>query len=215
MMRSRRLGVVVALIAGLASLLVYPRLPPRVPMHWNVSGQPDGYSSRLVAAVMLPLLILGLRGLFEVLPRIDPRGESYRKFAGTYSLLVNGLLVFTGVLHLAVLGYALGAPVRMDRVAAAGLGVLLIVIGNYITRVQPNWFVGIRTPWTLSSERVWHRTHRVGGWIFVAGGLLIVLTVFVPAGAALPILIGTVAMVVIVPTVLSYLWWKRERDAAG
>ncbi|MBI3081461.1 MAG: SdpI family protein, partial [Gemmatimonadetes bacterium] len=167
MMRSRWLGYVVAALAAAASAWAYPRLPPRVAIHWSLSGQPDGYGSKLLAAVLLPLMILAMRGLLSVLPRIDPKGENYPKFASTYWLIFNGVIVFFGVIHLAVLAYGLGAPVRMDRVVAAGVGVLLIVIGNYITRVEPNWFIGIRTPWTLSSDRVWRRTHRVGGWILV------------------------------------------------
>jgi len=211
MMRSRWLGYFVAAVAAAASVWAYPQLPPRVATHWGWSGQPDGYSSKLVAVIALPLMILGMRALLIVLPRIDPKGENYQKFASTYWLIFNGVIVFLGVLHLAILGYGLGAPVRMDRVVPAGVGVLLMVVGNYLTRVEPNWFVGIRTPWTLSSERVWHRTHRVGGWILVGGGFLVVLTLFVPAGAALPILLTTIGLVAVVPVVLSYLLWRRER----
>lgn len=212
MMRSRWLGYAVALVAGAASAWAYPRLPPRVATHWGLTGEPDGYSSKLVAAVLLPLIILALRGLLNLLPRIDPKGENYRKFESTYWLIFNGVILFMGVLHLAMLAFGLGAPVRMDRVVAAGMGVLFIVIGNYLARVEPNWFVGIRTPWTLSSEPVWRRTHRVGGWIFVVGGVLIVLTLFVPAGTVMPILLGTIGVVAVVPVVLSYLWWRRERE---
>jgi uncharacterized membrane protein len=214
MMRSRWFGYVAAAVAGAASLWAYPRLPPRVATHWSFSGAPDGYSSKLLAAAMLPLMILAMRALLSVLPRIDPKGANYQKFASTYWLICNGVIAFMAVIHLAILAYGLGAPVRMDRVAAVGVGVLLIVIGNYLTRVEPNWFIGIRTPWTLSSERVWRRTHRVGGWILVAGGLLIVLTVFVPAGAGMPILLATIALVAVVPVVLSYIWWRRERQGA-
>lgn len=214
-MRSRWLGYVVALVAAAASVATYAQLPPRVATHWGWSGQPDGYSSRLLAVVLLPLVIVAMRALLSVLPRIDPRGENYEKFAGTYWLIFNGVIVFMGVMHLAVLAYGLGAPVRMDRVAAAGVGVLLIVVGNYLTRVEPNWFIGIRTPWTLSSDAVWRRTHRAGGWILAAGGTIIVLTLFVPAWAALPLMIGTIALVSVVPVVLSYLLWRREREMAS
>jgi uncharacterized membrane protein len=213
-MRKSWLGYLVAAVALGVSIWAYPRLPPQIATHWGLSGQPDDYSSKLLAVTMLPLMILGMRALLGVLPRIDPKGENYRKFAGTYFLIFNGVIVFMGVIHLAVLAYGLGAPVRMDRVVAAGAGMLFIVVGNYITRVEPNWFVGFRTPWTLSSERVWHRTHRVGGWILAVGGVLIVLTLFVPAGAVMPIFLTTIGLVAVVPVVLSYLWWRREREAA-
>lgn len=209
-MRSRWFGYWVTLVAAAVSLVLYPRLPARVVVHFNAAGQPNGYGSRLDAALLLPLVLLGLRLLFEVLPRIDPRRENYVKFGDTYWLLANALLLFLGVVHVALLAYALGVPVRIDRVIAVGLGMLLIVIGSYLSRVRPNWFVGIRTPWTLSSERVWERTHRIGGRILVAGGVLCALTVFVPAPAALPVLVGVTVVVALIPVVLSYVWWRGE-----
>jgi len=209
-MRSRWFGYWVTLVAATVSLLVYPRLPPRVAIHFNAAGQPNGYGSSLEAVLLLPLVILGLRLLFEVLPRIDPRRGNYAKFGDTYWLIVNGLLLFLGAVHVALLAHALGVPVRIDRVIAAGLGVLLIVLGSYLARVEPNWFVGIRTPWTLSSERVWHRTHRLGGRVFVVGGVLAVLTVFLPTPAALPVVAGVTIVVALVPVVLSYVLWKQE-----
>jgi uncharacterized membrane protein len=215
MMRSQRLGYVVALVAALVSAWAYPHLPPRVATHWGLAGQPDGYSSKWVAVTLLPLMILAMRGLAGVLPRIDPKGENYRKFAGSYWLIFNGVMVFMGLVHLAVLAYGLGAPVRMERVVPAGLGVLLMVVGNYLTRVQPNWFVGIRTPWTLSSESVWRRTHRVGGWLMAGGGALMAVTAFLPARVHLVIFFATLVLVSVVPLVLSYVWWKREPKNAG
>jgi uncharacterized membrane protein len=210
MMRSPRLGYWVVLVAAVVSLLVYPRLPPRVAMHWSLAGQPNGYSPTWLAVILLPLMILAMRGLAGVLPRIDPKGANYQRFAGTYWLILNGVMLFLGLVHLAVLGYGLGAPVRMDRLIPAGVGVLLMVVGNYLTRVQPNWFVGIRTPWTLSSESVWRRTHRVGGRIMAGGGALMVLAAFLPTGVYLAVLFTTLVLVSVVPLVLSYVWWKRE-----
>ena len=209
-MRSRWFGYWVILVAALVSLIVYPQLPPRVVMHFNAAGQPNGYGSRMDAVLLLPLVILGLRLLFEVLPRIDPRRENYARFTGTYWLLGNGLLLFLGALHVAVLAYALGVPVRIDRVVAVAWGVLLVVLGSYLARVEPNWFVGIRSPWTLSSERVWHRTLRVGGGVFVAGGVLCVLTVFVPTTVAFSLLGAITAVAAVVTVVISYVLWRQE-----
>jgi uncharacterized membrane protein len=213
-MRSRWLGYAAAAVALLAGLFAYPHLPPRVATHWNWAGNPDGYSPKILAVLLLPAVMLGMRALVGVLPRIDPKGGNYSKFAGTYWLIFNGLILFLGLLQLAMLGYALGAPVRMDRLVPAGVGVLFVVIGNYLARVEPNWFVGIRTPWTLSSDRVWRRTHRLGGWIMVAGGTVIALSPFVPAGAALPVFLLTLVLVAVIPVVVSYLLWRRERGAA-
>jgi immunity protein, SdpI family len=209
-MRSRWFGYWAILVAATVSLLVYPKLPVRVVMHFNAAGEPNGYGSRLDAVLLLPLVMLGLRVLFAVLPRIDPRRDNYARFGDTYWLLVNGLLLFLGVVHVALLAYALGVPLRIDRVIAAGWGVLLVMLGSYLGRVEPNWFVGIRTPWTLSSEQVWQRTHRVGGRIVLVGGALCVLTVLLPTAAALPVLAGVTVAVALLPVVLSYAWWKQE-----
>lgn len=215
MMRSPRLGYVVALAAALVSAWAYPYLPPRVATHWGLSGQPDGYSSKWIAVALLPLMILAVRGVVGVLPRIDPKGANYQKFAGTYWLIFNGVILFMGLLHLVVLAYGLGAPVQMNRVIPAGAGVLLMVVGNYLTRVQPNWFVGIRTPWTLSSESVWRRTHRVGGRLLAGGGALMAVAAFLPARVHLVVFFATLVLVSVVPLVLSYVWWKREPKNAG
>lgn len=214
MMRSPRLGYVVALGTALLSAWAYPRLPPRVAMHWSWAGEPNGYGSRLLAAIAIPGLILVIRALASLLPRIDPKGENYQKFAGTYWLILNGIMLFLGLAQVAILAYGLGAPVRMDRVVSAGVGVLLMVVGNYLTRVQPNWFIGIRTPWTLSSEAVWRRTHRVGGRIMAGGGALMAVGAFLPTGLHLGVFFTALVLVAVVPLVLSYVWWKRERQDA-
>jgi immunity protein, SdpI family len=209
-MRSRSFGYWLTAAAAVVSLWAYGRLPPRVPIHFGLAGQPNGYGPKLLAVLLVPLMMLGLRGLLAVLPRIDPKRENYDKFHDTYWLIANSILSFMAVVHTAVLAFALGAPVRVDRVVTAGLGVLLVIVGSYLGRVEPNWFVGIRTPWTLSSEDVWRRTHRVGGWILVIGGLLSVATFFVPAATAFPVFVATIVLVALVPAVISYLLWKRE-----
>jgi len=101
--------------------------------------------------------------------------------------------------------------VRIDRLMPLFIGLLFVVIGNYLARVEPNWFVGIRTPWTLSSDRVWRKTHRTGGWLMVIGGLALATGAFLPRSALLPLLIGTLVVVAVIPVVQSYVLWKREQ----
>jgi uncharacterized membrane protein len=210
MMRSRWLGYVFVAVAGAVSLLTYPRMPPRVATHWNLEGDPDGYSSRLVATTVLPLAMLAMRGVLAILPAIDPRGENYKKLADTYWLIVNGVVGFLLLLHVVIAVSAVGYPVQVGRIAMGGVGLLLVLVGSYLGRVEPNWFIGVRTPWTLSSDSVWRRTHRVSGGILVAGGVAIVLTVFLPA-PPLVIVIALLATVAVVPVVVSYLLWRNEQ----
>jgi|KBSSwiStaDraftv2_1062776.scaffolds.fasta_scaffold784551_2 uncharacterized membrane protein len=210
-MRSRWFGLVIAALAIALSIWAYPRLPPTVATHWNLRGTPDGFSSRFVAVAIGPLLIIGITLLFNVLPKVDPRRENYLSFLSTYWLFANALMVFMLIIHAVVLASGMGYSVRIDRLMPLFVGLLFVVIGNYLTRVEPNWFVGIRTPWTLSSDRVWRKTHRTGGWLMVLGGLALATGAFLPRAALLPLLIGTVVLVAVFPIAQSYILWKREK----
>ena len=210
-MRSRWFGLVIAGVAVAVSLWAYPQLPPTVATHWNVRGVADGFSSRAVAVSIMPLVIIGLTGLFNVLPKLDPRRENYTKFVGTYWLIANAVILFILIGHGMIIATGLGYPVQVDRFMPIGIGLIFIVVGNYLTRVEPNWFVGIRTPWTLSSDTVWRKTHRTGGWLMVLAGVVIAATVFLPHGAFLPLLIAAILIMAVIPIVQSYVLWKREQ----
>jgi len=211
-MRSRWFGLVIAAVAVAVSIWAYPRLPPTVATHWDLRGAPDGFSSRLLAVSIVPVVLLVMTGLYNVLPKLDPRGENYAKFLSTYWLIGNAVIVFVLVAHAMIIASALGYSVRIDRLMPLGFGLLFIFLGNYITRVEPNWFVGIRTPWTLSSDTVWRKTHRTGGWLMVLGGFVLAVGAFIlPHGAFLPLLVTTIVIVALIPIVQSYVLWKRER----
>jgi uncharacterized membrane protein len=215
-MRSRWFGLVVAVLAAAVSVWAYGRLPETIATHWNLQGAPDGYSSRFWAVAVMPLVTLGLTGLFNLLPRVDPRGENYPKFLTSYWLIANAILVFTGVVaHTLILANGLGYTVQVDRLLPIGMGLLFAFLGNYLTRVEPNWFIGIRTPWTLSSDAVWRKTHRTAGWLFVVGGLVIAAGAFAPRGAFARLAVATLVVVVVIPVAQSYVLWRRERQRAS
>jgi len=211
-MRSRWFGLVVAALGAAVSVWLYSRLPETVATHWNLQGTPDGYSSRFWAVIAMPLVTLGLTGLFNVLPKVDPKRENYAKFLDTYWLIANAVLVFTLVAHALILASGLGYTVRVDRLLPIGIGLLLAFLGNYLTRVEPNWFIGIRTPWTLSSDAVWRRVHRTAGWLFAIGGLVIAAGAFAPRSAFMPLLTIIIVIAAGIPVVQSYILWKREQN---
>ncbi len=213
-MRSRWLGLMLVAVAIGFSLWAFPRLPPEVPTHWNVRGEPDGHSSRLLASLLIPGVMLGLWAVVQVLPSIDPKRQNYAQFFDTYWMLMNAILLFLGAVHVVMIGAGLGWAVDMRRLVPVGIGLLFVLIGNYLSRVQPNWFVGIRTPWTLSSETVWRKTHRTGGWLFVIGGVLMVGLAFLPSVTFVPLLAVIIGLVAVVPVVQSYLLWRREQRPA-
>jgi len=210
-MRSRWFGLVIAVVAAGISIWAYPQLPPTVATHWNLRGVADGFSSRLMAVSIMPLVIIAMTGVFNVLPRLDPRRANYSKFIGTYWLIANAVILFILIGHGMIVATGLGYPVKIGRTMPIGVGLLFIVLGNYLTRVEPNWFVGIRTPWTLSSDTVWRKTHRTGGWLMVLGGIVIAACAFFPPRAFLPLFIAAVLIMAVIPIVQSYVLWKREQ----
>jgi immunity protein, SdpI family len=210
-MRSRWLGIAVALVAGLVSAVLWTSLPPELTTHWSLRGNPDGSSSRAWAAVAGPALILGLTLLFQILPRIDPKRENYPKFQDVYWLLVNGFLLCLLVFHVALLASGAGAPVSVRRITAGCLAVLMLVLGNSLGRIRPNWFMGIRTPWTLASPDVWRRTHRVGAWLLVGAGAVTGAAALISGTNPLGIGLGAMIVAALVSVVLSLIFWLQEQ----
>lgn len=206
--------VAVVVVALAASAAVYGRLPDQVPMHWDMHGNVDRHGPRLQGALFLPAIMALMALLVPVLPRIDPRGANYEKFRPTYHLVMNAVLTLMLAIHLAVLATSLGFDVPIGRLVPAGVGALLVVIGNALPRARPNWMFGIRTPWTLSSERVWERTHRVGGYCMVAAGVVIMLSALLPPGRTpVMMLFGAIAVASIVPLAYSFVAWRQERGS--
>ncbi|HLZ45905.1 MAG TPA: SdpI family protein [Gemmatimonadales bacterium] len=211
-MRNRWFGLVIAAVAVAFSIWAYPKLPPTVATHWSINGTPNGFSSRGWALAIIPIMLVVMTLMFNVLPKIDPRHANYAKFLSTYWLFANSIVVFLLVAHVLILASGLGYGVRIDRLMPIGLGLLFVILGNYLTRVEPNWFVGIRTPWTLSSDVVWRKTHRTGGWLIVLGGLLIAACAFLPRGAFLPVFVSAILIMAVIPVLQSYVLWRREQS---
>ena len=202
-------AVLVAL-TFVASLVVYPRLPDRVPNHWNLHNQVNGYGPKWTVTFLFPLMLLALWGLMRFLPRIDPRRANYAKMQGTYDLVVNLSLTVLAVLHFVVLGAVMGAPVSVSRLIPAIIGVTMVILGNVLPRARPNWWFGIRTPWTMSNDRVWERTHRIGGYVISTIGVLAILAAALNIAIA-SAAIGIVAAVLGIGLVAySYFAWRQE-----
>lgn len=202
------------LVAGLAlSPYFYANFPERVPTHWGLSGQPDAYGPRAFAAFFFPAMIVGIYLLLSFVPRLDPKRERYAEFSKAYGVIKAGIVGFMTYIY-ALTGLAgMGYPVRIDVAVPFMVGLLFVLIGNYFGKVRNNWFVGIRTPWTLSSEVVWNRTHRFGGMVFVLAGILIAASSFLAPVPKFAIFIASVVVMVVAPMAYSYVLWRRERAA--
>lgn len=202
------------IVATLAfSLATYGRLPDRVPLHWSMAGGVDRYGSRAEAAFVLPGLMILLWMLMRFIPRIDPRRANYAKFADTYDLIVNSLVTLFAVMQVALIGTALGWPVAMDHVIPALIGLQFIILGNALPRARPNWWFGIRTPWTLSNDRVWTRTHRVGGYLLAGAGVVLLVAATLPRAWTFALGITAVAAASLGSLIYSYFAWKQETSS--
>ena len=201
-----------ALVAAafLTSAVAYPRLPERMPVHWGLDGTADRYGSRLEGAFLLPVVMLAMWGLMRGLPRIDPRRANYAKFADTYDLMITSVLALFALMHAAIIGIALGWPVSVGRLAPALIGLLFVMIGNALPRARPNWWFGIRTPWTLSSDRVWMRTHRVGGYLMLTAGLFWLVAAALPSPWTYGLALAALITSSVGSLVYSYFAWKQE-----
>ena len=201
-----------ALVGAAASLAVYRRLPETMAVHWDFDGNPNGWMSRAFGAFFGPVFILVLWQLMRVLPRIDPRKPNYARFGDAYDTIVAAVLLLLLATHGIVLAVALGYDVAVSRLVPALVGALFVVIGNVMPRMRSNWWFGVRTPWTLSNDRVWARTHRLAGFSMTAAGLVMIASAFIlPARLGLPVLIAATVAATIGPAVYSYLTWKREQ----
>ncbi len=209
-MRSRWLGPLV--IAGMLVFLAvtWSHLPARMAVHWNASFQVDRWGSRLGSAGLFPVLAFGFWLLIPLLRRIDPRREHYERFDATFWIIVNLLVLMLAAMEVAVVGFNLGWPVDMQRVVLTMMGLLFVALGNYMPRVRSNWWMGIRTPWTMSSERVWRETHRLGGRTFVLGGVVTIVAAFLPKVVAPWVALGGLVVGGFVPVIYSYVLWRRE-----
>jgi uncharacterized membrane protein len=212
-MKSRWLGAAVAAAMWAFALGIYARLPQRIPSHWNLQGEVDGWMDKPWGPFMQPAIATLMLGLLWLLPRIDPRRANVERFAEDRRLLINLIILFMAVVQAATFAHALGWPVQVDRVILASIGLLFVGLGNYLPRIRSNWFMGIRTPWTMDNERVWRATHRVGGRTFVAAGLVMALAALLPEPLREWTAGGAIAVAVAVPLVYSYVAYRR--DLAG
>lgn len=205
-------SVVVAVSALAVSAALYPKMPDRVPIHWNIRGEVDRYGSKEVGTFLLPSVTLGLLGLFAVLPFLTPKSMPIDTFRETYAYISLLVAVLMTYIHGLTLAAALGHPPDISRALVGGMYVFFALMGNVLGKVTRNPYVGIKVPWTLASDRVWNATHRLGAWMFVGCGIVGLLLVLV--GAPLPVTLIPIAPTVVVPIVYSWLL-SRKLKAEG
>lgn len=205
--RSLMVSAIFILVAAGVAAWLYPHLPAAVPSRWNAHGQVDGYMPRFWGAAMPVLMILGLAILMVVLPLVSPRRFAITPFGRVYVFVMLVIQAFVLVIGVTVLLAGAGYAVPVPLVVMLAVGVLFMVLGNYMGKLRKNFFVGIRTPWTLASDAVWERTHRLGGWAFMLAGLVLIAGALV--GAATWAVMAAVVIAAGIPAGYSFVIYRR------
>ncbi len=197
------------LAAAVVGLALYAQLPDPMPSHWNAAGEVDGYMSRFWGVFLLPLTTAGLTLLLFAVPFIDPLKANIAKFRSIYNLFIVGFVVYMLYVYGLTLAAALGYRFNMTRTLLPAMGLLFIGIGYLIKNAKRNFFIGIRTPWTLSSDTVWEKTHALGAKTFIASGVVILVSAFL-GEIGIWLMLAVLMVAIFVPVVYSYVLFARE-----
>ena len=204
-----------ALIASMVAVAAWTltQIPAQtlIAVHWGIDGRADGYAPAWLGLLALPAIAVVVVALLAALPRIEPRRANLDRSLTAYVAVGISVIALIAVLQAALAATALGRSVDVLAVALGGIGVLLVVLGNFLSKTRSNWTIGLRTPWTLSSERSWTRTHRLGGLIFIVDGALVIATTLIlGARVAIWVTFAVLAVSVVAGVVYSYLEWRRD-----
>jgi uncharacterized membrane protein len=216
-MSTRTTTIVVLLMiiaATFAGLLLWNRLPEQMASHWNINDQVDGYMPRFWGVFMLPLISLGMFLLFLVIPSIDPLKANIAQFREAFNLFITLITGFMLYLYALTLLWSLGyTTFGMSRAMLPALGLLFIFIGTMLRKAKRNFFIGIRTPWTLSSDKVWDETHRLGAILFMISGVLAFIGAFFGGTTAFWLFFAPLMGSAIFLVIYSYILYKQETKA--
>jgi uncharacterized membrane protein len=206
LLKNEWLQLLILAVPFCVAAMLWNKLPDQMPIHWNIRGEIDGYAGKTLGALSLPILNVGIVALLAFLPRLDPKCRNYdaetkASIAGVFKVCRLACSLFLSVLTIAIFLVSLRFQFDIARFILGGAGLLIVTMGNSMTKLRPNWFAGFRTPWSLESRTVWIKTHRLGGRLMVVCGLgMFVESLFLPAWLCL--LAGGVPMLVLVSCII-------------
>ena len=196
----------VCLLPMLLGILTYSQLPNQIPIHWNVAGEIDGYASKAIFVFLLPILMSGVQLLCLFMMHADPKYKNYS--AKMAKVVVWIIPLVTVILELVTYAIIFGYNISVNIVIPMCIGVLFIVLGNYLPKCRQNFTLGYRLPWTLNDEDNWNKTNRLAGYIMVIGGfLLIILSIFDLAFWAI---LGIIFIFLFIPALYSFLLYRKK-----
>lgn len=210
MRKSEKIILGIILLSWAIAIYFYPRLPEKMASHWNIQGEVDNYMSKFWGLFLMPTLSVGLLLLFILIPKIDPLKTNIEKFRKHYDGFVMVVILFLFYIYFLAILWNIGKRFNMGQLLMPALGILFYYCGILIENAKRNWFIGIRTPWTMSSEKVWEKTHKIGGKLFKIAGAIALLGIFFQGYALLFVLLP-VFLAAIFPVVYSYFEYQKEK----
>ena len=201
--------IAILALTFMVSLYFYPDLPSKIPSHWNSKGEIDGYSGRFFGTFLIPLMNLGFYFLFIFLPYLDPKKANYEKFQLAYKVIRYSFHILFACIQVVILLVALGNTVNVTMLIGVGTSLLFVVIGNVMGKFKHNYFVGIKTPWTLANEEVWVKTHRMAAPLWVVGGIISAIFAIIGDTMYFIALVTIIPVIAIVPMIYSYVIFKK------
>ena len=204
--RTMILTTLVCLLPLIAGALVYNKLPESVPVHFDFNGEPNGWAGRAVAAFGLPSLMLAINLFLPFALNADPKRQNMSE--ALKNVVIWTIPVLSVICSGATLAKGLGYDVKIEVILPVFMGLLFVIIGNYLPKTKQSYTMGIKLPWTLNSEENWNRTHRLAGFLWVVGGLIFIAMSFI--GWTLPVFLIVLAVMTLVPIGYSYMLYKKE-----
>lgn len=205
------LPIIIIVLSFIAGYYFSKHFPAQVATHWDINGKVNGYSSSFWAAWLLPLMILGMYIFFLFLPYLDPKKEQYLSFAPVYHKFKSLIIAFLFILYIFTGLNGIGYKVNIGFWSPIMIGLLFMIIGYLLKSVKMNWFLGIRTPWTMSSDYVWAKTHQASSPVLIAAGLVMALSAFLPASYKMIAFILAMALIIITLPIYSFILYKKEQ----
>ena len=182
-----------------------------VPIHWGPDGSPNGYGPAWLGFLLVPAITVGLAAMFAAIPAIEPRRDNLLRSASAYRTVAVAVTVLMFGVHVVVVVAGTGRDAPVALVVGGGVGLLFAAIGNVVSTVRSNYMFGVRTPWTLSSDLSWDKTHRLVGRLFVASGIgIAAASLFGLMQLVIWLLVGSVTIVLVVAFAYSYVVWRND-----
>lgn len=209
MRKSQIITLLIIFSSFIIGFYFYPQMPEKMASHWDMQGQVDGYMSKFWGLFLMPLISIGLFLLFVLIPKIDPLKANIEKFRKYFDIFVVLIILFLFYIYLLTISWNLGFRFSMNQLLPPAMGILFYYLGILVEKAKRNWFIGIKTPWTLSSDRVWDKTHKIGGKLFKVAGAIAFLGIFFQ-DYAISFVIFPVILVAGYTIVYSYFEYQKE-----